>query len=410
MKKKVLALILESRGVTGVMTALVVAIFVAILALVIDLGHVHGVRNELQNAADAAALAGARALVRIEDYPVVPASDPPFCGAAFEKAREAILANKSDGASLQMDLGATLDVTLGWWQWGTGNPTFTPYIYQYPGPDPVSGDCSLDKINAVNVVVRRSDTGASAGPSVFTTFAKLFGWDSAPVVASSTAAIGYLYKNCTPWPLGLCEEYWQTLRNLPAEAPYATAQTGRETGDYTDEMGWAAPCGTNPTPPQRQDMLEGRGPCLTSGECIELQEGVTSTWGDLQDRVNQARDTNDLYPPGDPRNEWQWECPEGSGTYYQGWMIVVPIVAECTFNKDQSSFHFKPILIRNVWDPNDPTRPEECDKAGKHCMEIAAFPCPVEVQGEPGSPTPGPQATRPKLVQFDRFYSAPPSP
>ena len=44
-------------------TGLCLTVFMALLALVLDIGHLAAVRGELQNAADAGALAGARALL-----------------------------------------------------------------------------------------------------------------------------------------------------------------------------------------------------------------------------------------------------------------------------------------------------------------------------------------------------------
>ena len=61
MKKKISWLIRDEGGAITVMTIIMMVAFLGILAVVIDLGHLHTVQNELRNAADAAALAGARA-------------------------------------------------------------------------------------------------------------------------------------------------------------------------------------------------------------------------------------------------------------------------------------------------------------------------------------------------------------
>ena len=52
----------DESGVITAMMVIMMAAFVGLLALVVDLTHIQTVKNELQNAADAAALAGARAL------------------------------------------------------------------------------------------------------------------------------------------------------------------------------------------------------------------------------------------------------------------------------------------------------------------------------------------------------------
>ena len=56
MKKKISWLIRDEGGAITVMTIIMMVAFVGILAVVIDLGHLHTVQNELRNAADAAAL------------------------------------------------------------------------------------------------------------------------------------------------------------------------------------------------------------------------------------------------------------------------------------------------------------------------------------------------------------------
>jgi hypothetical protein len=53
----------DESGAVVVIVALCLMMFMALLALVLDIGHLLAVRGELQNAADAGALAGARALV-----------------------------------------------------------------------------------------------------------------------------------------------------------------------------------------------------------------------------------------------------------------------------------------------------------------------------------------------------------
>ena len=67
--KKNSSLMRDEGGAITVMTVIMMAAFVGILAIVIDLGHLHTVQNELRNAADACALRGARAvLCRCESF------------------------------------------------------------------------------------------------------------------------------------------------------------------------------------------------------------------------------------------------------------------------------------------------------------------------------------------------------
>ena len=52
----------NSRGAAAVMVAITMTVLLAMAAAALDIGHALVARNELQNAADAGALAGARAL------------------------------------------------------------------------------------------------------------------------------------------------------------------------------------------------------------------------------------------------------------------------------------------------------------------------------------------------------------
>ncbi len=48
----------NQRGVTVVLVAVLMVVFLGLAALAVDISHLYVVRNELQNAADAGALAG----------------------------------------------------------------------------------------------------------------------------------------------------------------------------------------------------------------------------------------------------------------------------------------------------------------------------------------------------------------
>ena len=54
--------LINEKGVTIVLVAILMTVLVMFVALAVDLGHLYVARNELQNAADAGALAGAHEL------------------------------------------------------------------------------------------------------------------------------------------------------------------------------------------------------------------------------------------------------------------------------------------------------------------------------------------------------------
>ncbi len=59
---KKLRVYLDQSGSVGLIFAMSLIVILGLAALVIDLGHAYVVKRELQNAAEAGALAGARAL------------------------------------------------------------------------------------------------------------------------------------------------------------------------------------------------------------------------------------------------------------------------------------------------------------------------------------------------------------
>lgn len=402
LSRKLIRFSQEHQGAAGMMTALLIIIFVALLAVVIDLGHLHGVRNELQNAADSGALAGARALIKMEDYPVVPVPDPPYCQTARDMAQAATQANKSDGTSIQVDIA--LDVTLGWWDWSAN--TFTPKG---------AGVCSLEQINAVNVVAKRVSSGGT-GP-VFLTFAKLFGLDTADVKASSVAAVGYLKQNCTFYLLGLLynndpNSWFQKFLN---QHSYLTLNTGSENDKTMDEGAWADPFNNGYTPSQFiKDYFKGRvvPECSGAGDKVDLQGGVdASILHSIKDKLAELKQT-----AGTANDQWNHDC---KGTNYPGWLMLAPLVGDNKLNQSTPIIDppgndpygnalgpFIPIVIKNIYNPNDKDAPEACKKQQGHCIEMAYFPCEVQVQGPPGGNNSTTLATRPKLVLFDWYPAA----
>jgi Flp pilus assembly protein TadG len=132
-------------GVVIVIVAIALIVLLAFAGLAIDVGHVMVVRNELQNAADAAALAGASAF-----YPHTPTSapTPPNWTAAETTATSAIQLNKSEGGTL-----VDCQVQSGYW-----NLSGSPSALQPQSITPGAPDAP-----AVMVTVRKAP-GQNAGP------------------------------------------------------------------------------------------------------------------------------------------------------------------------------------------------------------------------------------------------------
>jgi hypothetical protein len=173
--KKLIQTIRNNRGATAIVVAVSLIILIGFLALAVDIGHLLVGRNELQNAADAAALAGASAL-----YPHLPSNTPtpPDWGAAETEAANWIRRNKSDNVYLEV-----AEVVSGYWDLRPGtspdllSQSITPGLCLTP-----TGACTPP---AVKVTVRRT-AGTNSGP-VRNWFASVIGVSTSDVSAKAIA-------------------------------------------------------------------------------------------------------------------------------------------------------------------------------------------------------------------------------
>jgi hypothetical protein len=156
---------------------------IGMAALAVDISHGWVVRHELQNAADASALAGAGNLF-------TPSPGPDWARAEGA-ASGSIAWNKSDGKSL-----SNCQVQSGYWSLSQ-----SPAGLQSQGIAPGAQD-----VPAVKVQVSRA-SGQNGGPMP-TFFARIFGMNSIPVQAQAVAVVsnpGYV-KPGTLFPLAISKE------------------------------------------------------------------------------------------------------------------------------------------------------------------------------------------------------------
>ncbi|MBE9582558.1 MAG: hypothetical protein IMF18_13215, partial [Proteobacteria bacterium] len=208
MKKILMQSILRNqRGATAILVGLCLFSFIGFGALAVDIGHLCVARNELQNAADAGALAGARFLYN-EDGTAVNAG-------ANQIAHDAATANMSELAPVEVNGG---DVQRGHWSFATR--TFTPNDTLLPvdlwnvSTDEL--DANINFINAVRVTARRQ-----AMP-IASFFARIFGHVGFQHAADAVAYIGFA----------------GTLGPLDVDQPIAICEDSLLTGDqYTCNVG-----------------------------------------------------------------------------------------------------------------------------------------------------------------------------
>ena len=178
-------------GQAIIIVAGILMIMLAISALALDIGYLMVGRAELQNVADASALAAARRLGSIYEGLTLQAQQTYVCdpAALIQTARDIALRNKAAGSPITI---VDADVTVG--DWDTELHQLTP---------------GLSRPNAVRVVARR-DTSANSPVSTF--FAKAFGIDGVDVTAQATAALTAL-STIEPdelIPVGLSQQWFDS--------------------------------------------------------------------------------------------------------------------------------------------------------------------------------------------------------
>lgn len=116
---------LDQSGAVIIVTGVSLMLIMGMAGLALDLGHMYVIRTELQRAADAGAMAGARALF------IPKLGDVPQCAAAETKAWEISQANYADGASPEISTPSGYGLPYGNWNWST--KTFSPGCFSGVG-------------------------------------------------------------------------------------------------------------------------------------------------------------------------------------------------------------------------------------------------------------------------------------
>ncbi len=208
----------NQRGATIVFVAICMFVLIAFAALALDVGHLVVTKNELQNAADAGALAGAHKLY---------SDDGRFI--TVDAARQAAIAvstmNQSDNEFVDVDVE---DVLIGHWSFGLGTvdkgfteSAATDAVALW-GVSTVALDQNQDFINAVQVTAWRKD------PMVTSWFARIFGLEGFLQSATAVAYIGFagsVEPETFDQPIAICKE--SLLQRNPEGEPYWDCNIGR---------------------------------------------------------------------------------------------------------------------------------------------------------------------------------------
>ena len=168
----------RQKGVSVVLVAIFLILFISIAALAIDIGRLMVTRNELQNIADAAALAAGRKLGEIYEGLSENSETSYVCNAADQDLirKRAIeeVGLKSSAGGLEGIVIQEDDVRIWYWNGKDEIVNLSPADNYYTYP------------NAVTVMVRRDD---QENNPVTTFFASIFGIGALPSKNDATAAL-----------------------------------------------------------------------------------------------------------------------------------------------------------------------------------------------------------------------------
>jgi hypothetical protein len=273
----------------AVTAAICLFFLIGFAALVIDVGHLQVVRNELQNAADACALRGARAFY----LDVPPIAEPADELRAKTQANAAVGDNYSDLLSLK-DLS---NVVTGVWDFENHNWLGGTPVFAWP-PDP----SNWGKIIGPGIsLITKKEAGQNDGP-VRMTLAQVLGSSAVPVGTSATAALSPLgtfdpnNSQGTPPPLRISEE---AAKN--GGGTFTLYPNNSQWG------GWHAYDVAHPNVPLLENLVWGKD--TKTGETIDIptlstgsNEGITEIM--LQNGVDaKLFAVPDPNKPNDP-NQW----------------------------------------------------------------------------------------------------------
>lgn len=292
----------DDSGVIAIVIAILLVLLIGFGAFAIDIPHLYVIRNELQNAADAGSLAGARVLYNEQGTTINEDAN--------RIAKEAAIQNTSDKQPVDVNWtsGNTGDVQRGHWSFATR--TFTPNDSLLPvslwdvGTDELDAD--LNFINAVRVITRRESTPA------ISFLAKIFGRDSFQLSSEAVAYIGYagtILPGEVDIPVALCAETIlddETYScNIGRMINSGESTPNSETGGWTSFSQDDACTGGTNSSEVRSLICAGGNP-----EPISLNGYMATSGGQIQDAFSKLS-----------------ECWEGKTGKSMPWEVAVPVIS-----------------------------------------------------------------------------------
>jgi hypothetical protein len=341
-----------------VITALSFMVFMILLALVLDIGHLTSIRGELQNAADASAMAGARSLAPLSSpgNRLTPLTGNPSCATAATVACQLI--NRTENQDIAI---APWDVQIGHWGWPGENYAVNQFT-------PISS-CSVE-VNAVRVLTRKDQ---SLNQPVFTWFAHLFGITSIDLTSRpAVGALGYVagVEAGRVFPIAINADW---LRQVIAQP---VPEDGiKFNPDGQDNGGWASPITEQPSAANLKQWINSGYP-----ERISFDDLISLNNGTVDSAIQEVKQQL----PGHTR-----PYTLAGGTSHNGWLVLAPVVEKDRFNQNTPVVTFQPMIIKRVDATGNPKT-----------IQVVFYDKPVIVDGGiPGGPKSNLYANLPRLVQ-----------
>jgi len=203
------------RGATAVIVAICLAMLLGFAALAVDVGYISTTKNELQNIADAAALAGAGHLG--SEYEKLTYAEQQVKTFTFNEVAAVVQAvaekNKAAGVNITIDYDINSgDIVIGNWNGSSVDPT-------------------LSQPDAVQVTAHRDSTMDNPVSTFFARIFKIIGadFDTVSVAANATAALtgsSDVGPGELKVPFGVSEHIWQNCTDLITFSPTTSSCAG----------------------------------------------------------------------------------------------------------------------------------------------------------------------------------------
>jgi Flp pilus assembly protein TadG len=304
-------------GATTVMVAVALTALLAFASLALDVGMVWSARNQLQNGADSAALAGARNLIDSGGAVDVVATQTGAQALAAENSALGV-------ASISID---TSDIQLG--QWNAISRTFNSSV-------------DLSDPSVVNAVEVRARMDATSNGPVSAILSQFVGIDSYSLQATATAELGYAGSSLPgevelPITIDCCQiagascsdDYCSTISSSPPNPCSLDAPQAGDTGPVsclefhsTNDQNacWTSFDGSSPSvnTADLRDLVETGAPsAISTNDSFYVDNGdKTPVIGTIDDRfqgngafVGEGEGVDRYSPFDGSRDSWVVKLP-----------------------------------------------------------------------------------------------------